>query len=522
MKNLVLLILAATVLGFGALSAKTPSARAQDAAPLPDVYMVTGSTCIALGGLSAISACQSMLPAGTIVAQRTVFTGTVFDTDANGTVTREELSGFDAFTGHQVHQTDGVLIAVKVDYPRAVDFSTNIGQFKVDTGGTIMTQNFNCDLPSTSGVDTLENDDDCSSQPTGFTAADGLVYAQLVTNGATAGSAGNVTVTDKYTGEIIGEIPFTVVGSARTMGTIQTFETSVQGESSEADCTFPGDTAGFLTALGDPAKSIFLVHVKDIFGNDITGAWVKVTVDDPTAAVIALPDSPTLDLGSFGYAAPNVICGLKGPTTVKVTATVELGPQGTVFDVGATDPGSAGSFDIDVRDVVGSVSLVADPASLVCDGTTSSKVTATVLDTQGDPVAAGVPVHFDVQTLATADPINPITDDKGVTSSVITPLAVGQTGVSLNVFSEGIGTSLLLSCVSPEPTAPPPPPEGGGTTPPEGTTGGAGGVITGPNTGSGGLDGAGTLSWWPLLGLLAAAAALGAVRLGFATARRDE
>ena len=152
-------------------------------------------------------------------------------------------------------------------------------------------------------IDDLTRDDDCTNQGTGVVPADGLVYAQLVTDGEPPGP-GTVTVTDDVTGDLIGTIPFTVVGSGHDVVEIETFETAIQGTSSAADCFLPPDLSTLLaTGAADPAKSAFLVHVKDTFGNDVTGAWVHVTVDDPMAAVVALPDSPAIDLGDGEIAA---------------------------------------------------------------------------------------------------------------------------------------------------------------------------------------------------------------------------
>ena len=79
------------------------------------------------------------------------------------------------------------------------------------------------------------------------------------------------------------------------------------------------------------------------------------------------------------------------------------------------------------------MTLKADPATIACDGVTSSVVSATVLGADGKPVVSGNAVRFDVVALGTADKIVALTDDKGVASSKITPLSGPLAGVTVLV-----------------------------------------------------------------------------------------
>jgi Invasin, domain 3 len=219
---------------------------------------------------------------------------------------------------------------------------------------------------------------------------------------------------------------------------------------------------------------------------------------------------------------------------VTVRATISRTLQGSLADPLA-DPGSPngklafGEFTFDVNAAPSVMTLTADPASVACDGSATSKVSAALTDADGNPALSGTAVHFDVQVLGTANPIDTTTNDKGIATSVISPLADAM-GVPVTVSVKVGGVvqpdltqQILVNCAAV--SAPTPAAEGGGA-PVGGAAGGTtspGGVITGPNTGTGGgVAGAGGLSWWPILGLLFGGLTLAAVRYGRLAVRRDD
>jgi hypothetical protein len=252
--------------------------------------------------------------------------------------------------------------------------------------------------------------------------------------------------------------------------------------------------------------------VFDDEGTQLTGAFVEWLVDDEDKAIWATNVTPTLDLGSFGFGAPNVLCGVDVPGTVELTANLldEAG-EDRVLPTTFNPEGEADTTLLDFQ-VVGppaAMTLSAAPPTLACDGVATSTVTATVTDIDGNPVVAGNEVTFSVQVLGTANPIVAGSGEGGVATTVVTPLATGSpVGVPVVATVGDVSASILVNCTgatSPG-TAPPPPPGGG--------AGGGGTGITGPDTGSGGnLAGSGSLSWWPVLALLAGAGALAAARL---------
>lgn len=90
------------------------------------------------------------------------------------------------------------------------------------------------------------------------------------------------------------------------------------------------------------------------------------------------------------------------------------------------------------------VELSADPQSLVCDGKRASTVTARLLDEAGQPVEDGTPVHFSVQALGSADPINTETT-RGAAQTGVIALS-GQAGVVVNVTSGNLAAAIRIDC----------------------------------------------------------------------------
>ncbi len=137
------------------------------------------------------------------------------------------------------------------------------------------------------------------------------------------------------------------------------------------------------------------------------------------------------------------------------------------MDFGDTSP-----TDVTTITVIGgptTVALSVAPVSIVCNGTNSAVVSATVTNADGKPVP-GVSVQFDVVALGTANPINTVTDANGVAKSTVTPVGNVTAGVTVIVTVDGLGAqSTVVGCQAQAlPTAAPPP------------------VIVSPNTGDGG------------------------------------
>jgi hypothetical protein len=94
-----------------------------------------------------------------------------------------------------------------------------------------------------------------------------------------------------------------------------------------------------------------------------------------------------------------------------------------------------------------SISLVAAPPAVPCNGRNSSIVTATVRDADGNPVDDGTPVTFSVVAFGVADPIFTTTSG-GVVRSTITPLSSSFSSIKITVTSGTAASSIEIDCVA--------------------------------------------------------------------------
>jgi len=412
--------------------------------------------------------------------------------DGDGRIEASDFAGLD-LDGNQVHQMDdystsfsasgSLFILAFVPNHVPVEFRTNRGVFvpylspappgiahpNTDAVGQV----WRCDTHK--GQTNEAEDADCDNTST---QGDGVVVARLRARyGDNIADIGPGTVTVRQSATDQATIKFTVVGEPWTLS-FTTLESTIQDGITDmtAQCPLPGDAAGFLGANGTPERSIVLAIAKDIEGNAVTGAIINWDTDDHDKAQMAAPLTPTLDLGSFGFGAPNIICGTKKTGTVEVKADISRRIDSGGQHIPDFDPGAAlakATKEFSVVGVPAAITLTAAPSELACDGVASSTISATVLDAQGSPVAAGQAVRFDVQVLGSANPVGAKTDGKGVATSVVTPLSGDVAGVPVVVTSGDVQASVLVKCIAAGagPTAPttaPGAPEAapGGTVPP--------------------------------------------------------
>ena len=492
----------------------------------------------------------------------------------NTVISPTDFTNLATFSGGQVHQADGggaslstFAILAFVRGVGAVTFNTTAGRF-LESG----TQTYRCD-----GLGTYP-DSDCGgpnvTNPNPTFAPDHVVVAYIQCTLVTCPTLGPQTITVEQFG-IIEPLPFTVVGEPRTVQFF-TLEKAIQAgvpvtgtltnrpppagpgcifpdciaptnpavppyESVSTACPFSASVSFVTKALAQAEKTVIVARALDINGTSIAGAWVDWTVDNngvpvdgqnfatdgvtPTnfdkQGILAQPYTPTLNLGGFGYGAPNILCApstaVAGKVTVRATLT-QMIPGGITADFGATGGFSETSFNVSPAPV--SMTLSAAPASIPCDGTTTSTVSAAVTDADGTPALSGTAVNFYSPILGTANPIDTTTNDKGIATTTITPLSGVTSGVTVTVtpFVGGfpqlnLMQSILVACngaTTPGGAAP-------GGAAPGGAPGAAGTApvgITAPNTGSGplGASGPGSLTWWPALALAGAALALAGTR----------
>lgn len=470
-----------------------------------------------------------------------------------------DFAGID-LDANKVHigQYYEIIAFVDDDFP--VRFTTDRGHF-VTTLATDAGQELLCE-PGSTDYPGGTLDEDCDGD--NLTVGDGVVVGRFVMEpGDGTDGVVNINVVQENIGW---PVQLTVTGPPDEItmeplfgkGTIQTGATPgtasclfglISGgipfeceQADPTDCNAELSVDGVLGAGGKPEQTIIVTKALDSEGEEVSGAligWyvvdqdgenvhdgrfyipgvttdVDLTNDLPTGGYFeqggvqqGLQLTPTLDTGALGIAFPQFVCG--GKKTGELTFEVKFDPG--LIDVSPfADKGERERITLNVISGPEEIQLAADPPTIDCDGTSTSKVTATILNSEGDPVANGVDVNFSVVALGTANPLK--TDSAaGAASTVVTPLsgagdavADGQPkGVTVNVEvigddDEPLAASILVGCSG----GPPPP----GT----GSSAGAGGApatgsIRPPDTGTGGLAGEG-LAWWPFVVIGAAGAAL--------------
>jgi hypothetical protein len=497
----ILAALAAAV-AVAALGVNVYRAGAQEETPpLPDMFMINSTPCIALESDIGATTCQLFNKTVALGTTRDSWTA-LLDEDGDGEVTREEVARLDLDANH-LHQEDGsVLIVLFVDDDDPVRFETDAGEFKVT--GSLFDQAFLCDQPSP-GSQSMRVDEDCDNDGID---GDGLLYAQLDGRDFPQGT-GTVRAISHSTLIQLAELQFTIVGEPDEVSASILESSILEGidpDDPEA-CELPTDVAGFTAALGDPQKAVIIARVQDEDGKDVANAWVKWIVSDPAMAKVGVGETPTLDLGSFGIGAPQVVCGLAGTGEFELTLEIVFGPQGLL----ALDPAfhfDSFTFPMTLVGEPANISMTAAPAQLNCDGVVGSTVSATVTDADGNLAVNGTEVRFNVQVLGTANPIVATTAD-GVATSNIVPLAVRDTGVPVVATSGNASGSVLVACGQVA-GGEAPPPNGGAapTQPPTGT-------VRPPDTGSGQpLDHHGPLNVWIAVALFVGAMGLVGARVG--------
>ncbi len=300
--------------------------------------------------------------------------------------------------------------------------------------------------------------------------------------------AGDVTATALQDTVAVESETLKLVGTAHDIQLTVTKDTIQEANASGA--------CGPTSSITAPTRAGAVATYSDIDGNALVGyaptfktsssSTMDVgTGDDAggtsfTATSMLLPDGTTI-------AGFDVICGIAaGSATLTATTTTN---EGTGMGAAAA---VARTADITVTGVPASIALTASPATIACDGTATSTVTAKVTDSAGNNVVDNTSVNFSVVALGTANPIN-VKSKAGEASSTITPLSGATAGVTVIVTSGDAQASIRVDCSLPIPTV----------APAASPTAGGGGTIVGPNTGTGGFLGQDDSAGFPMWTLVA-------------------
>ena len=372
------------------------------------------------------------------------------------------LTPMDSDAG-QLHQEDGkfwVIAFVSNDEPLALYADKGIF---LDTTGTRVASSIRCGPASGIPADYDITEEDCDDDGV---KGDGVVVAQLLADGASRGEAnlrlrqGRLEMDAYYT--IVGE-PYRIEFTAA--------KTAIQ--TGAKVCSLFKNTSQYVAALGSPQRSPLTAIVKDSDGKALTGALVifEIMTEEtprPEVARFAQARSPSGQISltptlssALGVAAPNVVCGDQEPGAVTLRASISrIVPKVLPIDTEATLDSAARQRDAELEMKVQGppteMVMSASPSSLVCDGTATSAVSATLTDAEGNPVINGNVVHYDVKALGTVSPIEASSVD-GAATMTLTPLTDIARGVTANatlllpvlrVDEEGLSSDYIESCAA--------------------------------------------------------------------------
>ena len=333
---------------------------------------------------------------------------------------------------NQIHQVDGVswvIAFVSNDDP--VAFYADRGRFQNPTNQALLDSSIACGPVVGPDYDFTEADCDGDNA----TIGDGVVVVGLAANGAARGDAvvrvrqGGLEMEDDYT--VVGE-PYRLEVTAS--------KTAIQ--TGDMPCELFKNTSMYLDTLASPQKSPINAKVTDSDGLVITGALVKWEIDSGDVEDVAMSGhdflgdhifaTPTVS-SALGVNAPNVICGDENPGDITIKASItkllKIIPGPVEGDSAARE--RSVEVEMKVQGPPTEMVLSASPSGLVCDGTATSAVSATLKDAEGNLAVNGNTVSFSVRALGTVSPIEAASAD-GVATTTVTPLTDVARGVTVN------------------------------------------------------------------------------------------
>jgi hypothetical protein len=298
-------------------------------------------------------------------------------------------------------------------------------------------------------------DEDCNDDGV---KGDGVVPALL--EGAGVADRGDAQVDATQAGVDV-LLDYTVVGDPDDITLAAVPDETVQEGYDSGDCE-DLDLADFTDDIAEPEVNGLAATVVDDDGTELAGIPVAWESDDTDVANLNRAQTTTLatDAGTF---APNYFCGDETGTATIDASIDENGDEAI--------QSSEQDDDIDVT-VIGApdaMTLTASPASITCDGVTSSTVSADLVDSDGNKVVDGTDVRFEVVALGIADPITATTAG-GSATSTITPLSGVSAGVVVlvTVPDADLEANIRIDCAPAAPPVAPPPvvPTGPAVVPP--------------------------------------------------------
>jgi len=333
----------------------------------------------------------------------------------------------------QLHQIDGAFWAIAfVSNDDPLAFYADRGVFQDPLNAAVVGSSIRCGPGPLPSPDYDFTEEDCDNDGV---KGDGVVVVRLAANGTSRGDAvlrvrqGGLEIESEYT--VVGE-PYRLEVTAGK----KAIQTGV------VLCELFKNTKEYLATLGSPQKSPIMAKVMDSDGVVITGALVKWEIDSGDVDDVAMSahdflgehifSTPTVS-SALGVTAPNVICGDENPGDITIKASIT--PLLKVFPAPVDGDSAAhersATVEMKVQGPPTSMTLSATPASLVCDGTATSAVSATLKDAEGNLAVNGNTVRFDVRALGTIAPIEAASAD-GAATTTLTPLTDIARGVAVS------------------------------------------------------------------------------------------
>jgi hypothetical protein len=215
---------------------------------------------------------------------------------------------------NQLHELDGAMVAIH--------FSQSDEQIAFETTkGLLHREPHAASTAMTCGPVDIPNlvffDEDCDNDGV---FADGAAVIGLVPGGPPPPARGEGDVVARQ-GSSRWEEEFDVVGEMASIALEVVNQPVLVGAHPE-DCDLDSIPVSPLGAL-DPHVAIVEVQALDSDGRPIASTLLDWSVDDPTKAFLAFPQTPTMSLGFLGYPGVGfiqLVCGGTTPGTVTVTA----------------------------------------------------------------------------------------------------------------------------------------------------------------------------------------------------------
>lgn len=241
-------------------------------------------------------------------------------------------------------------------------------------------------------------------------------------------------VTDKA-----GQATATVTSLASAVAEVTAID-ATNGSAATADATFTGDpataqvtaltAAPSIVAANGTAASKLTATVKDANGNTM-GAGTTVTWSS-TLGTLAASSSTTDANGTATVDLVSPITVGTATVTAKVSATGDAGKTATVQFIA-----DAGTARVNT--------LTAAATSMVANGSTTTTLTATVVDANGNTVGAGVPVQW-ATTLGSVAAVSSMTNATGQATVVLqSGTAAGTATVSAKAAAGDAGKTVAVT-----------------------------------------------------------------------------